>query len=54
MVALHQVLVQLIPSCNGHGGYISVFTSSGGYNANGVTDAMLNNLQPVIYYLLPA
>lgn len=33
-------------SCNGHGGYISVFTSSGGYNANGVTDAMLNNLQP--------
>lgn len=33
-------------SCNAHGGYISVFTSSGGYNANGVTDAMLNNLQP--------
>lgn len=32
-------------SCNAHGGYISVFESNGTYNANGVTDAMLNNLQ---------
>lgn len=32
-------------SCDLHGGYISVFESNGSYNANGVTDAMLNNLQ---------
>lgn len=31
-------------SCDAHGGYISVFESTGKYNANGVTDAMLNNL----------
>ena len=28
-----------------HGSNISVFESNGSYNANGVTDAMLNNLQ---------
>jgi hypothetical protein len=33
-------------SCNGHGGYISVFESNGTYNANAVTDTILNNLQP--------
>lgn len=33
-------------SCNGHGGYISVFESNGSYNANAVTDTILNNLQP--------
>lgn len=33
-------------SCNGHGGYISVFESDGSYNANAVTESMLNNLQP--------
>ncbi|WP_158649349.1 hypothetical protein [Aquella oligotrophica] len=33
-------------SCNGHGGYISVFTSSGGYNANALTESVMNNLQP--------
>jgi hypothetical protein len=32
-------------SCNSHGGYISVFESTGSYNANAVTDSMLNNLQ---------
>ena len=32
-------------SCDGHGGYISVFNSSGVYSNTGVTDAMLNNLQ---------
>jgi len=33
-------------SCSGHGGYISVFESNGNYNANAVTDSILNNLQP--------
>lgn len=33
-------------SCNGHGGYISVFESNGSYNPNGVTESALNNLQP--------
>lgn len=33
-------------SCNGHGGYISVFESNGSYNESAVTNAMLNNLQP--------
>ena len=32
-------------SCDLHGSNISVFESNGSYNANGVTDAMLNNLQ---------
>ena len=33
-------------SCNGHGGYISVFESNGNYNESAVTDVMLNNLLP--------
>lgn len=33
-------------SCNGHGGYISVFESNGAYNANAVNDNILNNLHP--------
>lgn len=33
-------------SCDGHGGYISVFESNGTYNANAVTDTILDNLQP--------
>lgn len=33
-------------SCNGHGGYISVFDSSGAYVPNSITNSMLNNLQP--------
>lgn len=33
-------------SCNGHGGYISVFESDGTYNANALTTQVLNNLKP--------
>lgn len=33
-------------SCNGHGGYISVFNSSGQYVESAITNTMLNNLQP--------
>lgn len=33
-------------SCNGHGGYISVFNSDGSYNESAITDTILNVLQP--------
>lgn len=33
-------------SCDSHGGYISVFESNGTYNANAITDQILNNLKP--------
>lgn len=32
--------------CTGHGGFISVFATNGSYVSNGITDNMLNNLQP--------